>query len=134
MPQATFFLTSVTTTISRHTRSMAAVYEARPDAGSTAHTHTAAAMAYSALPDRMLPISPKGIRFAEALASHSFEGIFDNPEERARLMSDMGDLDAALLENHGYLVCGPTVSGVGRFLRLGRSDKGASRRCRPAPR
>ena len=39
-------------------------------------THTAAAMAYSALPDRMLPIIP----FAEALASHSFEGIFDNSE------------------------------------------------------
>ena len=93
-----------------------AVYEARPDAGSTAHTHTAAAMAYSALPDSMLPISPKGIRFAEALASHSFEGIFDNPEERARLMSDMGDLDAALLENHGYLVCGPTVSACWEIL------------------
>jgi len=86
-----------------------AVYGARPDAGSAAHTHTAAGMAYSAYPDTMLPASPKGARFHRALASHSFEGIFDNPEERARLMSDMGDSDAALLENHGCLVCAPTV-------------------------
>ena len=86
-----------------------AVYEARPDAGSAAHTHTTAAMAYSALPGAMLPISPKGIRFNGSLAFHSFEGIFDNPKERARLADDMGELDAVLLENHGYLVCGPTV-------------------------
>ena len=86
-----------------------AIYEARPDAGSAAHTHTAAAMAYSALPEKILPISPKGVRFDGALATHSFEGIFDNPKERARLMDDMGDIDAALLENHGYLVCGATV-------------------------
>jgi len=86
-----------------------AVYEARTDAGSVAHTHTVAAMAYSALPDKILPISPKGVRFDGVLATHRFEGIFDNREERARLMEDMGGLDAILLENHGYLVCRPTV-------------------------
>ncbi len=86
-----------------------AVYGARPDAGSAAHTHTAAGMAYSALPGAMLPISPKGVRFHEALATHSFEGIFDNPAERERLMADMGQNDAGLLENHGYLVRAPTV-------------------------
>jgi len=86
-----------------------AIYGARPDAGSAAHTHTGAAMAYSALPEGMLPVSPKGLRFREALATHSFEGIFDNPEERARLIDDMGGCDAALLENHGYLVCAPDV-------------------------
>lgn len=86
-----------------------AVYGARPDAGSAAHTHTAAAMTYSAFPGKMLPVSPKGVRFHDALARHSFEGIFDNPKERARLTRDMGDADAALLENHGYLVCAPTV-------------------------
>jgi len=86
-----------------------AVYGARPDAGSAAHTHTAAGMAYSAFPEAMLPVSPKGARFHDALATHRFEGIFDNPEERARLVTDMGQVDAALLENHGYLVCAPTV-------------------------
>ena len=93
-----------------------AVYGARPDAGSAAHTHTAAAMTYSALPGAILPVSPKGVRFNGALATHSFEGIFDNPEERARLMDDMGDLDAALLENHGYLVCGATVPACWEIL------------------
>lgn len=86
-----------------------AVYGARPDAGSAAHTHTAAAMTYSANPGEMSPVSPKGVRFHNALARHSFEGIFDNPKERARLTRDMGDIDAALLENHGYLVCAPTI-------------------------
>ena len=86
-----------------------AVYQARPDDGSATHTHTAAAMAYSAMPEAMLPISLKGVRFNDALATHSFEGNFDNPKERARLMDNMDNLDAALLENHGYLVCGATV-------------------------
>ena len=86
-----------------------AVYGARDDVGSAAHTHTAAGMAYSALPDAMLPISPQGVRFHHQLATHRFEGVFDNPKERARLIDDMGRCDAALLENHGYLVCAPTV-------------------------
>jgi ribulose-5-phosphate 4-epimerase/fuculose-1-phosphate aldolase len=86
-----------------------AIYGARPDAGSAAHTHTAAGMAYSAFPEAMLPVSPKAVRFHDALATHRFEGIFDNPKERARLVTDMGQVDAALLENHGYLVCAPTV-------------------------
>lgn len=86
-----------------------AVYGARADVGSAAHTHTSAGMAYSAMPAAMLPVSPQGARFHDALATHSFEGIFDNPEERARLISDMGQADAALLENHGYVVCAPTV-------------------------
>ena len=86
-----------------------AVYGARSDIGSAAHTHTAAGMAYSATPDAVLPVSPQGVRFHNALATHSFEGVFDNPQERARLMADMGQLDAGLLENHGYIVCAPTV-------------------------
>ncbi|MBT4046664.1 MAG: hypothetical protein HOK21_14905 [Rhodospirillaceae bacterium] len=86
-----------------------AVYGARDDVGSAAHTHTAAGMAYSALPDAMLPLSPQGTRFHDALARHNFEGVFDNPEERARLIADMGGIDAALLENHGYLVCAAGV-------------------------
>lgn len=86
-----------------------AVYGARPDVGSAAHTHTAAGMAYASLPGEMLAATPQGTRFHDALAWHRFEGVFDNPRERARLTRDLGDLDAALLENHGYLVCAATV-------------------------
>ncbi len=86
-----------------------AVYAARPDAASAAHTHTPAAMSFSALPGDLLAISPKSNRFHAALARHNFEGIFDNPAERERLMSDMGSLNAGLLENHGYIACAPSV-------------------------
>jgi ribulose-5-phosphate 4-epimerase/fuculose-1-phosphate aldolase len=86
-----------------------AVYDARPDVASAAHTHTAAGMAYSSVPGAMLAASPQGTRLHDALAWHRFEGVFDNPRERARLTKDLGDLDAALLENHGYLVCAATV-------------------------
>ncbi len=86
-----------------------AVYAARADVGSAAHTHTAAGMAYSAIPDDMLAASPHGTRFRGAIARHRFEGVFDNPRERARLTADLGDRDAALLENHGYLVCAASV-------------------------
>lgn len=86
-----------------------AVYGARPDAGSAAHTHTAAAMSFSAMPANVLPVSPQGAKFHDALATHRFEGIFNNPAERDRLISNMGQTNSALLENHGYLVCAPTV-------------------------
>ena len=46
------------------------------------------------------PAAPQAARFHRALEMHSFEGVFDNPEERARLIRDMGSADAALLENH----------------------------------
>ena len=86
-----------------------AVYGARPDVGSAAHTHTAAAMSFSAVPENLQPISPFGAKFRGALATHSFEGIFNNPKERRRLINDMGQKNTALLENHGYLVCAPTI-------------------------
>ncbi len=86
-----------------------AVYGARPDAGSAAHTHTAAGMSFSAMPANILPVSPQGTKFHDALATHSFEGIFNDPAERDRLISDMGQTNSALLENHGYLVCALTV-------------------------
>lgn len=86
-----------------------AVYGARPDVGSAAHTHTAAAMSFSALPEDLQPISPFGTKLAGDLALHSFEGIFNNPDERQRLINDMGQKNAALLENHGYLVCASSV-------------------------
>ena len=66
-------------------------------------------MSFSALPGDLLAISPKSNRFHAALARHNFEGIFDNPAERERLMSDMGSLNAGLLENHGYIACAPSV-------------------------
>ena len=86
-----------------------AVYAARVDVASAAHTHTAAGMAYSSIPGDMLAASRQGTRFHNALARHRFEGVFDNPHERARLTNDLGELDAALLENHGYLVCATSI-------------------------
>ena len=86
-----------------------AVYAARADVASAAHTHTAAGMAYSSIPGDMLAASRQGTRFHNALARHRFEGVFDNPHERARLTNDLGELDAALLENHGYLVCAASI-------------------------
>ncbi len=86
-----------------------AVYEARSDVGSAAHTHTAAAMSFSALPEALQPVSPFGTKLDGELAMHRFEGIFNNPNERQRLINDMGSKNAALLENHGYLVCATTV-------------------------
>jgi ribulose-5-phosphate 4-epimerase/fuculose-1-phosphate aldolase len=39
-----------------------AVYGARSDAGSAAHTHTAAGMSFSAMSANLLPVSPNGTK------------------------------------------------------------------------
>jgi ribulose-5-phosphate 4-epimerase/fuculose-1-phosphate aldolase len=87
-----------------------AVHMGRPDVRCVMHTHTAAGMAVSTHPEGLLPITQHAMRFHERIASHPYEGIAIDLAERERLVKDLGDHNAMILENHGLLTCGRTVA------------------------
>lgn len=88
----------------------------RPDVVCAAHTHTVAGMAISSVEGGLKPLTQKHMRFYGNLSSHAYEGVADDPDECARLQRDLGDNDSMLLENHGLLVCGPTVRSAWALL------------------
>jgi ribulose-5-phosphate 4-epimerase/fuculose-1-phosphate aldolase len=85
-----------------------AIHMARHDVDCVAHTHTPAGMAVSAMECGLLPLAQTSMRFLH-IAYHDFEGIADDPDERARLVADLGQHEAMVLRNHGLLVVGRTI-------------------------
>jgi ribulose-5-phosphate 4-epimerase/fuculose-1-phosphate aldolase len=73
------------------------------------HTHTAAGIAVSAQKRGLLNISQHAMRFHNRIGYHDYEGIALNPEEKVRLVRDLGPHYAMILRNHGLLAGGRTV-------------------------
>jgi len=86
-----------------------AVHEARSDVGCVLHTHTRAGVAVSAQASGLLPLSQISLFPLISLAYHDYEGVAINPEEKPRLVADLGDKNALILRNHGLLTTGPTI-------------------------
>jgi ribulose-5-phosphate 4-epimerase/fuculose-1-phosphate aldolase len=86
-----------------------AVHAARPDAMCVIHTHTVAGIAIACLEEGLLPLSQKSMRFYNRIAYHDYEGKAEDLDERARLVRDLGAMNAMILRNHGLLTCGQTV-------------------------
>lgn len=87
-----------------------AIHSGREDAGCVIHTHTRAAVAVSAGEVGLLPLSQSAMFFYGEVSEHAFEGSAVRPDERARLVADLGRNDVMLLRNHGTLVVGRTVA------------------------
>jgi ribulose-5-phosphate 4-epimerase/fuculose-1-phosphate aldolase len=87
-----------------------AVHEGRHDAHCVLHLHTTAGVAVSAQNDGLLPISQQSLFPLSALSYHAYEGVALNPEEKPRLVADLGDTNFMILRNHGLLTCGETVA------------------------
>lgn len=87
-----------------------AVHEAREDAGCVIHLHTPAGVAVSAQEGGLLPISQTALFPYASLAYHDYEGVALNPEEKERLVADLGQHNTMLLRNHGTLALGPTIA------------------------
>jgi len=85
-----------------------AIHGARHDVDCVIHTHTVAGMAVSAMKCGLMPIAQTSMRFAK-IGYHDYEGIAVDIDERARLVEDLGDLDALILRNHGLLVVGGSI-------------------------
>jgi hypothetical protein len=62
------------------------------------------------------------------IAYHDYEGTGRNPEERARLLADLGHRHILVLRNHGLLIVGTSVAAA--FVATYRTE----RACRDAAR
>jgi ribulose-5-phosphate 4-epimerase/fuculose-1-phosphate aldolase len=88
-----------------------AVHGARHDAACVLHTHTVAGVAVSSLAGGLQPCNQWALQFYQRVVYHDFEGIALDPEERERLVADLGPTARALiLRNHGLVTLGRTVS------------------------
>ena len=87
-----------------------AIHEARDDVLCVMHCHTREGTAVSAQRDGLLPLSIESMLLSGRIAYHDFEGIVSDPDERSRIVADLGDKDVLLFRNHGLLTCGRTVA------------------------
>jgi ribulose-5-phosphate 4-epimerase/fuculose-1-phosphate aldolase len=95
-----------------------AVHEAREDAQCVIHLHTIEGVAVSCQKEGLLPISQQSLYPMIGLAYHDYEGVALNPEEKARLVRDLGDRNSMILRNHGLLTCGETTADAFLFMYL----------------
>ncbi|HUQ05397.1 MAG TPA: class II aldolase/adducin family protein [Kofleriaceae bacterium] len=86
-----------------------AIHAAREDAKCVLHTHSINGVAVSATKDGVLPISQQSSLVLPSLAYHDYEGIALNPDEKPRLVKDLGDKSYLMLRNHGLLVVAATI-------------------------
>ncbi len=87
-----------------------AVHEAREDAHCVMHLHTDYGVAVSCQENGLLPLSQLALLPYAAITYHDYEGLALDPEEKKRLVADLGDSNYMLLRNHGTLTTGPTVA------------------------
>jgi ribulose-5-phosphate 4-epimerase/fuculose-1-phosphate aldolase len=92
------------------------LHAGRHDVGSVMHTHTVAGVAVSAQTHGLLPISQTALTVFNDVAYHDYEGVALNPDEKPRLVADLGAKRSMILRNHGLLTCGKTVAEA--FLAL----------------
>ena len=93
-----------------------AIHEAREDAHCVLHVHSINGVAVSAQKDGLLPLSQQSLLPLSNLAYHDYEGIALNPEEKARLVADIGTCNFLILRNHGLLTCASTIADAFVFL------------------
>jgi ribulose-5-phosphate 4-epimerase/fuculose-1-phosphate aldolase len=81
----------------------------RPDINAVFHTHSEANMAVSCHKRGLLPITQAAARFHGVIGYHKFGGYEFEVKMRDRLLEDLADNKAVLLENHGGLTVGRNV-------------------------
>ncbi|MGY2843646.1 ribulose-5-phosphate 4-epimerase/fuculose-1-phosphate aldolase [Bradyrhizobium sp. USDA 4509] len=86
-----------------------ALHMHRDDAHCVVHTHTLAGMAVAAQEQGLLPLHQVSMAFYGGVAYHEYEGVALDPDERERLVRDLGDKDVMILKHHGLLTVGRTV-------------------------
>jgi ribulose-5-phosphate 4-epimerase/fuculose-1-phosphate aldolase len=95
-----------------------AVHEAREDAQCVMHLHTAAGIAVSATKQGLLPLSQQSLFALSSLSYHNYEGVALNPDEKTRLVADLGETSFMILRNHGLLTCAETIADAFLYMYL----------------
>jgi len=93
-----------------------AIHEAREDIQCVLHTHSINGVSVSAQKEGLLPLSQQSTLVLPSLAYHDYEGIALNPEEKPRLVRDLGDKSFFMLRNHGLITVADTIPDA--FLRM----------------
>jgi ribulose-5-phosphate 4-epimerase/fuculose-1-phosphate aldolase len=86
-----------------------AIHAAREDAKCVLHVHSVNGVAVSAQKNGVLPISQQSIFVLASLGYHDYEGVALNPEEKPRLVRDLGTNNFFMLRNHGLLTVADTI-------------------------
>ena len=89
-----------------------AVHRARPEVACVLHTHSIAGCAVSMQKDGLLPLNQHALQVISDVVYHDYEGTGRNPQERARLLADLGDRHIMVLRNHGLLVVGTSIAAA----------------------
>jgi ribulose-5-phosphate 4-epimerase/fuculose-1-phosphate aldolase len=89
-----------------------AVHMARPDVSCVLHTHSIASCAISMQRDGLLPLNQHALQVIGDVAYHDYEGTGRDPEERARLLADLGHRHILVLRNHGLLIVGTSIAAA----------------------
>ena len=87
-----------------------AIHAAREDAACVLHVHSINGIAVSAQKDGLLPLSQQSLFVLASLGYHDYEGVALNPDEKPRLVRDLGSKAFLMLRNHGPLTVGPTIA------------------------
>ena len=85
------------------------VLKGRPDVNCAVHVHTEIGMAIAGLKSGLRMVSQEAVRFYGAIGYHPYEGITEDFGERERIVADLGDNRAMILQNHGVLTVGTTA-------------------------
>lgn len=86
-----------------------AIHAAVPQAKCVMHTHTTAGMAVACKQGGLAMTNFYSAMLYGQVAYHMFEGITVNPEEKGRLLANMGTDRQLILRNHGLLTWGETI-------------------------
>jgi len=95
-----------------------AVHEARDDAHCVMHVHTTDGVAVSCQKGGLLAISQQSLFPLSNLSYHAYEGLALNPEEKKRLVRDLGVNHFMILRNHGLLTCAHSVADAFLYLYI----------------
>jgi ribulose-5-phosphate 4-epimerase/fuculose-1-phosphate aldolase len=86
-----------------------AIHAARPDIISIGHLHSDAGMAVACSTEGLRHDNFYSVLLAGKVAYHPFEGITVNPEEKQRLIKNLGNKNQLILRNHGILSGGSSI-------------------------
>lgn len=83
-----------------------AIHAAREDVAVAMHLHTIDGVAVAAQKRGLLPISQLAMNILNDVTYHEYEGVALYPEEKERLVADLGEKNLMILRNHGTLSVG----------------------------
>ena len=95
-----------------------AVHAAREDAHCVLPLHTNEGVAVSILEDGLEAFSQASLFPLSGLSYHDYEGVSLDPDEKQRLVADLGDNNFFVLRNHGLLTCASTIPDAFLFMYI----------------